>query len=313
MIVVFGSLNADLVFRTPVLPGPGETVLTPEYAVIPGGKGANQAFAAARAGARTRMVGCVGGDDFGNVLLASLAGAGVDTTAILRITGRTGCAAIAVDAKGENQIVVAGGANLTARAAQVPDEWLGARTILMLQMEVLPEENWALAARAREAGGRILLNAAPAAPVPATAFELIDTLVVNESEATIVADAAGIREADPVMAARNIARRYGLDCVVTLGAAGAVAFSDDGAVMVPPLKVTPVDTTGAGDTFCGVLAASLDAGMEFADALRRAGVGGALACTRPGAQTGMPTGAEIDANIAQAPSVRPWTPHRQKR
>ena len=310
MIVVFGSLNVDLVFRVPSLPRPGETVLAPSYAAIAGGKGANQAFAAARAGAAVRMVGCVGGDDFADIVLSSLSGAGVDTGGVRRCPSRTGCAAIAVDARGENQIAVAAGANLEARAAQVPDAWLGPQTVVVLQMEVPAAENWALIGRAKQAGCRVLLNVAPAAPVPPSVLEFVDVLIVNETEAMVVAEAAGIPEVGPVHAARSLARGYDLACVVTLGAKGAAAFAGDGDWEVPPLAVKPVDTTGAGDTFCGVLAAALDVGASFPEALRRAGVGGALACTRAGAQTGMPGAAEIEAHLAGAPAVCRWAPAR---
>lgn len=305
MIVVFGSLNADLVFRVPSLPRPGETVLAPAYTVIAGGKGANQAYAAARAGAPTRMVGCVGDDEFGRVLLSSLTGAGVDTEGVLPCQQRTGCAAIAVDSRGENQIAVAAGANLEARAAQVPDDWLTPATILVLQMEVPAAENWALIARAKQAGARVLLNVAPAMPVPPSVLEFVDVLIVNQTEAMVVAEAAGVPETDPIRAVRSLARGFGMATVVTLGAEGAFACDGDAEWEVPPLKVSPVDTTGAGDTFCGVLAASLDAGLAFTEALRRAGIAGALACTRAGAQTAMPGATDIEARLPEAPAVRP--------
>lgn len=304
MIVVFGSLNADLVFRVPSLPRPGETVLAPAYTIIAGGKGANQAYAAARAGAPTHMAGCVGDDEFGRVLLSSLTGAGVDTGGVLRCQQRSGCAAIAVDSRGENQIAVAAGANQEARAAQVPDDWLTPATVLVLQMEVPAAENWALIARAKQAGARILLNVAPAMPVPPSVLEFVDVLIVNQTEAMVVAEAAGVPETDPIRAVRSLARGFGMATVVTLGAEGAFACVGEEEWEVPPLKVSPVDTTGAGDAFCGVLAASLDAGLTFTEALRRAGIAGALACTRAGAQTAMPGAADIEARLAEAPAVR---------
>ncbi len=304
MIVVFGSLNADLVFRVPSLPRPGETVLAPAYAVVPGCKGANQAYAAARADAPTRMAGCVGNDEFGRVLLSSLSSAGVDTAGVLRCEQRTGCAAIAVDSRGENQIAVAAGANREARATQVPNDWLTPDTVLVLQMEVPAVENWALIARAKQAGGRVVLNVAPAAPVPPSVLEFVDVLIVNQTEAMVVAEAAGVPETDPIRAIRSLARGFGMTTVVTLGADGAFACAGDEEWEVPPLKVSPVDTTGAGDAFCGVLAAALDAGLAFTEALRRAGTAGALACTRAGAQTAMPDAADIEARLPEAPPVR---------
>ncbi|MBE0529773.1 MAG: ribokinase [Rhodospirillales bacterium] len=303
MIVVFGSLNADLVFPVPSLPRPGETVLAPAYSVVAGGKGANQAYAAARAGAPTRMAGCIGDDEFGRVLLSSLSGAGVDTEGVLRCEQRTGCAAIAVDAAGENQIAVAAGANLEARAAQVPDDWLTPKTVLVLQMEVPAAENWTLIARAKQAGARVLLNVAPAAPVPPSVLEFVDVLIVNQTEAMVVAEAAGVPETDPIRAVRSLARGFKMTTVVTLGAKGAFACVGDDEWDVPPLKVSPIDTTGAGDAFCGVLAASLDAGLAFTEALRRAGTAGALACTRAGAQTAMADAADIATHLSGAPPV----------
>ncbi|WP_316977021.1 ribokinase [Shumkonia mesophila] len=313
MIVVFGSLNADLVFRVPSLPRPGETVLAPDYTVVAGGKGANQAYAAARAGAPTRMAGCVGDDEFGHVLLSSLSGAGVDTQGVLHRETRTGCAAIAVDAAGENQIAVAAGANQEARAAQVPDDWLTPDTVLVLQMEVPAAENWALIARAKQAGGRVVLNVAPAAPVPPSVLEFVDVLIVNQTEAMVVAEAAGVPETDPIRAIRSLARGFGMTTVVTLGADGAFACVGDEEWEVPPLKISPADTTGAGDAFCGVLAAALDAGLAFTEALRRAGTAGALACTRAGAQTAMADAADIEARLPEAPPVRRATSKRGNR
>lgn len=298
MIVVFGSMNADLVFRVPSLPRAGETVMAPAYEVIPGGKGGNQAAAAARAGAEVRMAGQVGDDAFGRLLVSSLEGAGVDVSAVVAGTTRTGCAAICVDPQAENQIAVAGGANLEARSADVPDGWLSPKTILMMQMEVTPDENWALAARARKAGARVILNAAPATTLDGAAFGLLDVLIVNEIEAITVAGAAGVANHEPDGAAQALAERFGIACIVTLGGRGAAGFEGGRRHFADPLPVVPVDSTGAGDAFCGVFAASLDAGMGFDEALRRAGVGGALACTRVGAQTGMPAAAEIDARFA---------------
>jgi ribokinase len=304
MIVVFGSLNADLVFRVKTSPRPGETVLTSTYDVIPGGKGGNQAFAAARAGADVRLVGCVGEDGFGRILLASLASAGVDVAGVRTCDVPTGCAAITVDAGGENMITVAGGANFMARADDVTEAWIAEASAVMLQMEVTLEENWSLAARARRSGRRIILNAAPAMPVPSEILPDLDILIVNEIEARTVAQSTGVSASSPVAAASELSRRFGFTCVVTLGAKGAFAFSGDDAWHAVPPAVDAVDTTGAGDAFCGVLAASIDQGMDLPDSLRRAVVGGSLACTRKGAQTGMPQPGEIDLALMDAPAVR---------
>lgn len=295
MILVFGSLNADLVFSVPRLPRGGETILTAHYAVGAGGKGANQAAAAARSGAATRMAGCVGRDQFGELLVESLADAGVSTEGIRHVDAATGCAAIGVDPSGENQIMVAGGANLLARAEMVEDSWLTPPTTLLLQMEVEAEQNWRLARRAKAQGARVVLNLAPAAELPDDAARFVDVLVVNEVEAEFLAGYTG-KAGDPEGLAHAIAGRWSPCCVLTLGGKGALAVSPDGCWIAEALPITPVDTTGAGDTFCGVLAGALDDGKGMAEALRRASVAGALSCLKAGARAGMPTRQEIDAH-----------------
>jgi ribokinase len=297
MIVVFGSINIDLLISVPRLPKAGETVLGPGYAIAPGGKGANQALAAARAGAAVRMAGCVGRDPFAVPALAYLEAAGVDLGAVERGEAPTGCAIVAVDATGENQIIVAAGANAAAAARQVPDSWLGPETVLVLQMEVPHAENWRLVERAARAGTRVLLNVAPSAPVPPAALHALGWLVVNESEALSVSESLGGREADPLAAGRAIAAAAGVTTIVTLGGSGAAAFAKDGAWRIGAMAVTPVDTTGAGDAFVGAFAAAADAGLALPDGLHRASVAAALACLKPGAQPSLPTAGEIAAAL----------------
>jgi ribokinase len=304
MIVVFGSLNMDLVMKVPALPRPGETVLTETYESMPGGKGNNQAVAAARAGGAVRMVGAVGDDGFGLALLANLTENGVDARGVRMVEGSTGVAWICVDRGGENFIAVASGANLKAEAADVPDAWLGPGTTLVMQMEVPHQANWRLAARARTAGARTVLNAAPAAPVPAGVLDDLDVLVVNEIEAATVAAGRGLAPADPVEAARALARASDLTCVVTLGAKGAVAATGEAVWAVDVMPIVPVDTTGAGDAFTGVLAAALDEGLPLPQAMRRAGTAAALACLALGAQESLPTGAAIAEAIERMPQAR---------
>ncbi|MDR2613863.1 MAG: ribokinase [Candidatus Accumulibacter sp.] len=288
-ILVFGSMNADLVFAVDTLPRPGETVLGPGYSVIPGGKGANQAVAAARAGVPVRMIGCLGKDGFADVLLESLTRAGVETSFIRRGSRPTGCAAIGVDAAGANQIMVAGGANLEVGALDVDDGWLDDQTILVLQMEVPAGENWSLIRRARERGVRVVLNAAPAAAVPTDILDRIDFLVVNEHELSTVAKAAGIAaDDDAVTIARAMARKTRQACIVTLGAEGAFGCDAQGAWRVAALPVKAVDTTGAGDCFVGWLAARLARGDDLPEAMRWATVAAGQACRVHGAQPSLP-------------------------
>ena len=305
MILDFGSINMDLVMVVAALPRPGETVLCDGYVTKPGGKGSNQAVAAARAGARVAMAGAVGDDGFGQVMRATLAKDGIDTSLIATSERPTGVAYICVDAAAENFIAVGSGANLAVRADQVPDDRLTPDTLLVLQMELPPEENWALLKRARVRGCRAILNVAPAAPVPESALRDLDLLVVNEHEALSIAGTLGLDTATPQAAAAALSRTLDLTCVVTLGGAGAIAVGREADFAVPALPIQPVDTTGAGDTFTGVLAAGLDAGLPLDQAMRRASVGAALACLALGAQESMPTAAAIDAAL---PRLGPNTP-----
>ena len=283
MIVVFGSINVDVLVPVPHLPARGETVLGGDYRVAPGGKGANQALAARRAGANVFMAGAVGDDSFAAIGLDLLRRDGVDLSLVATVDRPTGCATITVDAAGENQIAVASGANLRARAGQVPDRLLGPETVLVLQREVPGEENAALIARARARGARIVMSFAPAGPVAPARLDDLDLLIANEGEAAALGEP------------QTVARRLRQALVVTRGAEGATAFLTDGGVLtVAALAVEPVDTTGAGDTFAGVLAAGLDAGLALEPALRRASVAAALSCLALGAQEAMPSRAAID-------------------
>lgn len=308
MIAVFGSINVDLVVRVAALPGPGETVLAPDYDVVAGGKGANQAVAAARAmegtGAATRMIGCVGRDGFADTALATMKGCGIDLSAVIAVDAPTACAMIGVDDAGANQIIVASGANRMTRAAQIDDALLGPDTTLVLQLEVDARETWAVVARAREQGARVILNTAPAAPVPPDAAAACDVLVMNEIEAVMLSEISDIGGGDPVTSARAIAEAWGVTAVVTLGADGAWAFVQGRAWRIGALAVEAVDTTAAGDAFVGVLAAALDSGDSLPDALRRASVAGGLACETAGAQPSLPGRAAIDEALPRlAPAV----------
>ena len=300
-IIVFGSINVDLVFRVAALPCPGETVIAPEYATVPGGKGANQAVAAARDGAHVCLVGRTGRDAFAGVAMASLKGAGVDTAGVAEADLPTGCAMIGVGRDGENQIIVASGANALAAADQIDDAALGPGTTLVLQMEVPAAANAALIRRARTKQARIILNLAPAAALAADALSLIDVLVVNRGEASWLAASLGAHEARTGTLARALAARLGMAVVLTCGGDGAVAATKDGVWAVAALPVVSVDTTAAGDAFVGVLAAALDRGQDLPSALHRASVAAGLACQVLGAQTSLPGKAAIDAALRHLP------------
>jgi ribokinase len=291
MILVFGSINIDLLVPVPALPRPGETVLGGDYQLLPGGKGANQALAARRAGAAVMMAGAVGTDGFAEAALKSLRRDGIDLELVRRGERPTGCAAIMVGEAGENLIALAPGANGEAVAAAVPDGLLGPGTIVVCQNEVPMRETAALLRRARSRGAGTLLNLAPAGPIEAGLLPNLDYLVVNEVEAATLGS-------DPAALARELRQVL----VVTRGARGAIAYPHEGGrIEVPALTIDPVDTTGAGDTFVGVLAASLDQGLTLEAALRRASVAASLACLARGAQTVMPNRTTIDAAVARLP------------
>lgn len=299
MILVFGSINLDVIFALPALPRPGETALGPGYRTAAGGKGANQAVAAARDGAAVAMIGCVGDDAFAAPALAGLAAAAVDLGDVVRVDAPTGCAAVCVDPQGANLIAVGAGANLELAASQVPDSMLERAGTLVLQMEVPAAENAALIARAAARGCRTLLNLAPAGAIDRAALGRIDWLIVNESEAAAV---LGEPMGDPIAAADRLVRSA-RGVVLTLGAAGAVAATAEACWQVAALPVVPVDTTGAGDCFVGVFAAALDRGAALPLALARASVAAGLACLAPGAQPSLPDSRAIDARLSE---LVPW-------
>jgi ribokinase len=291
-VLVFGSANADLIFRVPRLPTPGETVLGPGWRAMAGGKGANQAVAAARDGAPVSFAGAVGRDAMAAIATAGLRDAGVDLSLLVESDAPTGCAAICVDPSGRNQIAVASGANLSVRADQVPDGALRGATLL-LQMEVPRAETEALIARARALGARLLLNLAPAAEIAQAALGALDLLIVNEGEAAWLGRAIGAAGDAAALSAA-----LGCGVAVTLGERGADAAGPFGRVSVPALRVAAVDTTGAGDCWCGVVAAALDRGLPIAEAMRRAAAAAAISVTRDGAAPSYPMARETDAVLA---------------
>ena len=290
MIVVFGSINLDLIFALPHLPTPGETVLCPTTRIEPGGKGANQAVAAARDGAKVVMAGAVGRDSLANDALMLLRQANIDLTRVIATDAPTACAAVCVDPQGHNAIAVGSGANLFAKADQVEDALLTPNTVLVLQMEVSAEETAALVSRAKHHGARIILNLAPASALPLDALRAIDILIVNETEGDWFAAHLGCA---PGATAQRAA--LGVTVIRTLGENGLDAATVDGETHMPARQIVPVDTTAAGDCFVGVLAAALDRGSSLIEALGRATAAAALCCTKPGSQGSLPWAADTDA------------------
>lgn len=296
MIIVFGSINLDIVTRVPRLPGPGETVKGDAYKLIPGGKGANQALAAKRAGSDTAMVGAVGDDAFAALALEFLEMDGVDLTGVARVSEPTGIASINVDDNGENAIAVAGGANTMVVSAQFDESSPEAGGFLLTQNEIPESEILRVHAKAKAKGFTNLHNAAPAGPLSDSALANIDWLIVNETEAIIVAHGAGIDAGDsPKAAAKALAEKSGNNVIVTLGPEGAFSYGPAGEHYGGSLPVEVKDTTAAGDTFTGAFAAALDQGFDVGEALARAAAAGSLACTVFGAQPSIPHKAAIDA------------------
>lgn len=292
MILVFGSINLDLIFDMEALPAPGETRLARAMRTEPGGKGANQAVAAARDGAEVALYGAVGQDPFANPAQAGLESAGVDVWGVDAVAGATGVASIVTDTSGRNAIAVAPGANLKARQDKVPDEFLDAATIVLLQMECDAAETARLISRASAAGARVILNLAPAGDLPLEALKKTFLIAVNEQEAAFLADRLGCA-AD----AASIAGALGVGVLRTLGAEGSEACVGGAMHRVVAHRVKAIDTTAAGDCFVGVLAAGLDRGLDLESAMKRASVAAALACTKRGSQGSLPTAAEIDAAL----------------
>lgn len=298
MILVFGSINMDLVASVRAIPRPGETVLSPGYRTLFGGKGANQAVAAARMGGHVMMIGRIGRDSFGEACRANLAANRVRTDHVAMSDVPTGCAFITVDEAGENAITVASGANRMLDAHDLPTGLLGPETVAVMQMEVPLAASLAAARRVKSAGGQVIWNLAPT-PARLERAELLDllattdVLVVNEIEAAMVATVLD-GATDFKAAAQLLAAQGGLSCVVTAGGAGAFMAAPGGALRhVPAVPVTPVDTTGAGDTFVGVLAGELAARAELEMALTQACAAASMACLSAGAQEGMPTRAAL--------------------
>lgn len=305
MIVVFGSINVDLITPVARLPVRGETVVGGDYALVQGGKGANQALAAqcgAAAGQRVAMVGTTGSDAWGRFALERLREAGVDLSATVTGRGHTACGFISVDGAGQTLITVSPGANMETRAdlldrLQPP---LSAGDWLVLQMEVPLAENWRAVAAAKAAKARRVLNLAPAMPVDEAVLSDLDLLIVNELEAAFVGQAFRLGSGDVLNTARGLAKSFGLTCIVTLGESGSVAVESDGrGWRVGCPAVAAVDTTGAGDAYVGYLVAALDRGLSLPEAMRFASAGASLSCAARGAQSAYRSRVEIERRMSE--------------
>lgn len=299
MIVVVGSINMDLVIRVPRFPEAGETLLGEDLDQYSGGKGANQAVAAARAGGAVAMVGRVGSDAFGPVLRDRLADEAIDVGSVETVSGPSGVAVITVDKAARNSIVVSPGANKSLTPDDLAASLFEGATAVLLQLEIPLETVLAAARMGRAAAARTLLNLAPARTLDPEQLADIDVLLVNETEAaSLTGLTAEAVAADPEAAVGRLAAQVPA-AVLTLGAAGA-CWAEDGKVgRVPGFSVEAVDTTAAGDSFVGALSVALGEGMALSDAVRFGNAAGALAATRVGAQPAIPKRAEIEAFLAE--------------
>lgn len=290
-VAVVGSANMDQILRVVRIPAPGETVLATGSSTALGGKGQNQAVAAARSGAGTTFVSAVGSDGFGREMLVGLTGDGIDTTRVRVLDGASGTALIAVDDSGENTIIVDAGANARLTALTDEDrEAISAAAVLMLQLEIPMPTVIEAAEVARAAGTTVMLNAAPFSDLPDALLTALDVLVVNEHEESLLAAAhPGVPLTDLVPLV-----------VVTLGARGAaLRRRDEPEIRVPAPRVKAVDATGAGDTFCGAFAAAIARGDELATALRFAVVAASLSVETAGAVPSIPHRAAVDQRLSQ--------------
>ena len=297
MVLVFGSINIDLVTRVERFPGPGETVSGISFAIYAGGKGANQALASARAGAPTWLVGAVGRDAFAATALALVSEAAVDLAYVARVDEATGCATILVSATGENLIVSVPGANAWADPGTIPDALLTRSSTVSLQHELPAAANQALVERARRNGSRVVLNASPWRPLSLDLLCTVDYLVVNEREAAALAAAFDWPRSARDLALAAAATVHDLTIVVTLGKQGALAARGSELLRVQAPDVSAIDTTGAGDAFAGTLIAALDGDARLDEALRRAVAAGSLACSAAGAQPSFPEREAVDVAL----------------
>ena len=297
-VLVVGSSNTDMIIRVPHIPKPGETILGDAFSMAAGGKGANQAVAAARAGGRVRFIARVGDDLFGRQALDGFAHDGIDVRSVLATPGAaSGIALITVDVRGENSISVASGANALLSVADVEaaGDAFAAADIVLLQLESPLETVEAAARAAKGRGIPVILNPAPARDLDDGLLRGVSVLTPNEHEAAMLAGMEVESEQDMREAAARIRARGPRTVVITLGDRGVYASSEGFEGLVPAFKVVPVDTTAAGDVFNGALAVALAEKRPLPDALRFAQAAAAISVTRPGAQPSAPTRAEIDA------------------
>ena len=300
MILVFGSINADFFLNVKSLPRPGETVLCPSYTFYPGGKGANQAVAAARLGAEVMFAGSVGKDPYGGQVLKSLRDVGINLKLVNSRGTTTGTAFVVVAEDGENQIVVASGANLETCSNQIKDSDLSLCTHIVLQLEVPLKEIEDIIFRAKAAGCKIILNYAPANVIQPTAIECCDYLIMNEIEANSLFGQK--KEVEDY--AIKFSKRFDAECIITLGPKGSLLATRGGLYKIDALEVEAIDTVGAGDMFVGAFSAGLFKGECTTSSLQRATVASGLACKFNGAQPSLVTPQLVESELQRLPLPR---------
>ncbi|UXS04184.1 ribokinase [Agrobacterium tumefaciens] len=291
MIITFGSINVDFVYEVEDMPQPGQTLLARRFRTEAGGKGANQALAAARDGAEVVMVGAVGQDGLAEIGLQNLKTA-TDISRVATLREPTGNASIHIDAKGRNMIVVAAGANLAVSSDSVEEDMLQRANIVLMQMENDVAEVEKLIRRTHASSATSILNLAPAFPLSEEVLSLCDLIVVNEDEAEALAGWLGCG-----VSAEDLSARLGTGVLRTLGGDGAEAVAFGDKVRVAAMSIDVKDTTAAGDCFVGVLASALDRGLSLKEAMLRASIAAGLACSRPGSQSSLPERDETDRVI----------------
>lgn len=302
MIIVVGSINLDLIAKVDRLPAPGETVRGSGFTTAPGGKGANQALAAARAGAKVRMVGAVGKDNFATEALALLRDGKIDLSGVGETFASTGTALIMVADDGENVIAVVPGANDSVVTGDLSKAFMKKGDVVLLQQEIPLQTVEAALDAARAAGAVTVLNTAPFRAEAAAFLGKADYVVANETEFDLYGQALSLSGRDRPARMRDYAGKTGRTIVVTLGGDGVLAATPADLLMVPALSITPVDTVGAGDTFCGYFAAGLSSGLPLDQALARAAAAGSLACLKPGAQPAIPLAKDVDVALQNQPA-----------
>ena len=297
-VLVVGSLNADLVVKSPRFPQPGETISGEDLHIIPGGKGANQAVAAARQGVQTAMLGRVGSDSFAPFLVDNLKSNQVDTSHVTVDSSATGTAIIVVDANGQNSIVLSPGANGNVSPVDVDSASFSNSKLLLLQLEIPTPTVLHAAQKARANGLTVILNPAPAKALPAELISSVDILIPNESELSLLTGLPVNDVSSAEKAAKEILKQGVKTVIVTLGSKGALLVTDTQVTQVDTYKVNVVDTTAAGDAFIGGFASAMLSGKALEDSVRYGCACGALATTKFGAQPSLPTKEEVEKFIA---------------